>query len=165
VGVNLLIFIAVMLFLLYGTKHLKHATPQNLEKLAKPALGVGAFIFAGVMMLRGHIEMGIALGGFGLYLLGYVNRHKWIDMFGGATQTPQQQQGSGGSDGGGAVMRTMMTPEEACRVLGVSQNATREEIASAHHRLMKKLHPDVGEPSNLVLQVNEARDVLLRGRG
>ena len=159
-----MVFAAVIIFLLYDTKYLKHATPQNLEKLGRPALGVAAFVFAGVMMLRGHIEMGIALGGFGLYLLGYVNRHKWMDMLGGdpQQQNPQQQQQYGG---GGSVARTSaMTAEEACRVLGVAQGASREEITSAHHRLMKKLHPDLGETSSLVVQVNEARDVLLRGR-
>ena len=62
--VNFLIFAAVMIFLLYGTKYLRHATPENLQKLGKPAAGVGALVLAGILFLRGHMEMGIALGGF-----------------------------------------------------------------------------------------------------
>lgn len=158
--VNFLIFAAVMIFLLYGTKYLRHATPENLQKLGKPAAGVGALVLAGILFLRGHMEMGIALGGFGLYLLGYVTRHKWLDAFGAE---PPAAPGSG-PGAGGAVQTTRMSPEEACQVLGVARGASREEITSAHHRLMKKLHPDLGETSNLALRVNEARDVLLRDR-
>ena len=62
IGANLLIFAAVMIFLLYGTKYLRHATPENLQKLGKPAAGVGALVLAGILFLRGHMEMGIALG-------------------------------------------------------------------------------------------------------
>lgn len=55
-----------------------------------------------------------------------------------------------------------MTRAEALAVLGLGDGASREEIKAAHHRLMKKLHPDQGGSNHLATQVNQAKDLLLR---
>lgn len=55
-----------------------------------------------------------------------------------------------------------MTPFEARRVLNVPADATREEIRTAHRRLIARVHPDVGGSADLTRQVNAARDALLR---
>jgi hypothetical protein len=54
-----------------------------------------------------------------------------------------------------------MSADEARAVLGIGPSATPEEIRAAHHRLMKKLHPDQGGSNRLASEVNEAKDVLL----
>ena len=54
-----------------------------------------------------------------------------------------------------------MSPDEARAILGVKANATREQILSAHRRLMQKLHPDRGGNDYLAAQLNRARDCLL----
>lgn len=58
-----------------------------------------------------------------------------------------------------------MTHQEARRLLGVSIDATPEEIRAAHRRLVARVHPDVGGSADLTRQVNAARDTLLRYRG
>lgn len=53
---------------------------------------------------------------------------------------------------------------EALQILGLSGNPSKEEIISAHRRLINKLHPDRGGSDFLASRVNQARDVLLDER-
>ena len=55
-----------------------------------------------------------------------------------------------------------VTVEEAYAILGLAPGADAEAIKAAHHRLMKKLHPDHGGSDYLATKINRARDVLLR---
>lgn len=60
--------------------------------------------------------------------------------------------------------RGKMTPEEAAELLGVTNDASKEDILSAHRRLMQKIHPDRGGTDYLAAQLNAARDSLLKHR-
>jgi len=55
-----------------------------------------------------------------------------------------------------------MSVEEAYATLGIKPGATRDDVKQAHHRLMKKLHPDQGGSTYLASKINQAKDVLLR---
>lgn len=49
----------------------------------------------------------------------------------------------------------------ARRLLGVEARASREEIITAHKKLIAMVHPDRGGTSDQVHEANAARDVLL----
>ena len=66
-----------------------------------------------------------------------------------------------GSNAGAASSSGAMTRDEAYEVLGLKPGAKESEIRDAHHRLMKKLHPDQGGSDYLAARVNRARDILL----
>jgi curved DNA-binding protein CbpA len=54
-----------------------------------------------------------------------------------------------------------MSATQALEALGLTQGATKEEINAAYHRLIKRLHPDVGGSGFFAKQLNAAREALL----
>jgi hypothetical protein len=56
-----------------------------------------------------------------------------------------------------------MSLSEARALLGVGPDATREEIQQAYSRLIRIVHPDHGGAVGLAVQLNLARERLLKG--
>lgn len=81
----------------------------------------------------------------------------FLDRYHGAEWREQP----GGARGPGRAGRAAMTDKEAREVLGVDEDAGREEILAAHRRLMQKLHPDRGGSDYLAAKINQAKDRLL----
>jgi len=61
----------------------------------------------------------------------------------------------------GAPLTRSAAERRASALLGVSRNAHRNEIISAHRRRIAAVHPDRGGTSEQVHQANAARDLLL----
>lgn len=53
-----------------------------------------------------------------------------------------------------------LNERQAYEILGLPNNACREDVIQAHRRLMQKLHPDHGGSTYLAARINEAKALL-----
>jgi hypothetical protein len=74
---------------------------------------------------------------------------------------PKIKDSSGGGSSGSSNASVMDKPQ-ARQILEVGDNASHEEILSAHKRLMAKNHPDKGGSTYIASQINQAKDILLK---
>jgi hypothetical protein len=88
----------------------------------------------------------------------YLDRRQpdWRDHAAGGAHGQDQSAASAAAGG--------MDEATAWSVLGLVPGASEAEIKAAHRRLMTKLHPDHGGSGYLAAQLNQAKDLLLRGR-
>lgn len=110
-------------------------------RILNGAMALAAFTAAGYAGVRGAWAPAIVLTVVGLWLASTTRRT-------GPAPAPPAK---------GAAM----SADEARRILGVGDGASREEIQAAYARLMRSVHPDKGGTAGLAAQLNAARDRLL----
>ncbi len=57
-----------------------------------------------------------------------------------------------------------MSKREAALILGVRESATPERIKDCHRKILLLNHPDRGGSAYMAAKINEAKDVLLKGK-
>jgi DnaJ-class molecular chaperone len=79
--------------------------------------------------------------------------------FGKEYSKKQSQEDLGQTRHSSAITRT-----DALSILGLEDPVSKDEVNAAYKKLISKVHPDAGGNAFLAARVNEARDILLKGR-
>jgi DnaJ-domain-containing protein 1 len=90
------------------------------------------------------------------------NRAGWREYF--SEQYGMDGDAAGARENTGPSSSGPLREEDAYEILGLSPGASPSEIRSAHRALMKKVHPDHGGSAFLAARINEAKDMLLKGK-
>jgi hypothetical protein len=108
---------------------------------------VAVLVVGAVLVIRGQEIIGLPIVGLAL-AMAVGSRFRAVD----------------GKPGAGAAFESPagMSAAEARSILGVTSDATPEQIRSAYTRLMQRAHPDKGGTTGLAAQLNAARDRLLK---
>lgn len=162
----LLLGAAALLIFLLSARWLAHTEPRNVKIAGGLALALLLVLLAVLMALTGRILASVPLLVGAMVAYRRYRRLKIMaDQMSGLFGAGWRQRFGAGADGGAPRGRQVvaMDRQEALGVLGLEEDASSEEINSAHRSLMQKLHPDHGGTSYLAAKINEAREVLKSG--
>jgi len=159
VGVFLL-GVMVLCVLLFGARLFVAGDAKALATSLRWVGSIAAAVLALFFLLRGQIIIALVVAGFALWLFTEGRfRPAIFDLFSkffggsaGQGQGPRPQQRAGPDT---------MSVAQALEILDIPAGATVEMVKEAHHRLMLKVHPDVGGSDFLAAQINRAKQVLL----
>ena len=86
---QLLIVLLILGALIWGSKYFARANPAAMARLVQQGGGVAALGAAGLLLLRGRIEVALGLVGLGFYLLGFSGTTHWSGVFSKMTGKPK----------------------------------------------------------------------------
>ncbi len=135
--------------LLWAANAFSHASIASLKALLAWVVALGGLALGTMLLLTGRGASAIAAGVF----LGPLAWSWW-----------QEAQGKTPKPGPGQARRAKMDRAEALDVLGLADPVSDADVRAAWVRLMRVAHPDGGGSHGLAARVNQARDVLLKGR-
>lgn len=141
--------LAALGLLLWAANAFSRASIASLKALLAWVAALGGLALAAMLLLTGRGASAVAAGVF----LGPLAWSWW-----------QEAQGKPRGQPPGQVRRGKMDRAEALDVLGLAEPVSDADVRAAWVRLMRVAHPDGGGSHGLAARVNQARDVLLKGR-
>jgi predicted lipid-binding transport protein (Tim44 family) len=164
--VRLVLLITIIAIGLIVWNKFNEANEQQRKKLVLTTIVWGVLGGLALLALTGHLNAITAVIGGAIAMLtrAVPNLLKYIPTlthFYKQTQTNQASGNGAGQQGKAQTNNSTMSQEEALDILGLKPGATREDIISAHKRMMQKVHPDRGGSDYLAAQLNKAKKTLL----
>jgi len=150
-----LAIITVGFLLWYKLKH----TPADKQKKLKFQMLAGSVAALMIFLaITGRLHViYAAIASFIAFLPRLTPLLKYIPMINAFRQKANPHQQSTST----AQNNNSMTKDKAYNVLGLKPGATKEEIITAHKKMMQKVHPDRGGSDYLAAEINTAKDILL----
>lgn len=139
---------------------IKNAKGEERKKLIIWTAASAAIAGLGLLAVTGHLNI-ITAAIAGLIALApkLINVLRYLPLLNRFRQQTTNHQQSNTQQANSTT--GAMNKPQACKVLGIKEGATREEIITAHKRMMQKVHPDRGGSDFLAAQINQAKDTLL----
>ena len=141
--------------LLWAANAFSRASIASLKALLAWVVALGGLTLGTMLLLTGRGASAVAAGVF----LGPLAWSWWQEAQGKPPGRPRP-----GGQGPRPARRGKMDRAEALDVLGLADPVSDADVRAAWVRLMRVAHPDGGGSHGLAARVNQARDVLLKGR-
>lgn len=135
--------------LLWAASAFSRATVASLKSLLAWVVALGGLALGTMLLLTGRGATAVAAAVF----LGPLAWTWWQEAQGKSSKTRPDQ-----------IRRGKMGRAEALDVLGLTDPVSDADVRAAWVQLMRVAHPDGGGSHGLAARVNQARDVLLKGR-
>ncbi len=155
---RIVIILAVIAVALLMWFKIKKAKAEEKKKLVVWTVISIVIAVLGILAITGKLNVITALiGGLialipkAMHLLRYL---PLINRF-------RQQAGQQSSQKQASTNKADMSKKQACEILGIKPDCSKDEIITAHRRMMQKVHPDRGGSDYLAAQINQAKDTLL----
>ena len=157
---RLIIALGAIIAVWWGLRWLSRTSPAKARK-ALIAGGLGLLVVVGVVLVASGKMAGLFAVAAGLapWVTRAVRLHGLWQGFRRMTGAPPPDAEAGQAPPAGPD--TAMTRSQAYEVLGLTSEASPEEIREAHRRLMRTNHPDSGGSTWIATRLNQARDLLL----
>lgn len=143
--------LAALALLLWAARAFSRASVASLKALLAWVVALGGLALGAMLLLTGRGALAVAAAVF----LGPLAWSWWQEAQGKTKAGPRV---------GGMMGRGKMSRAEALEVLGLVDPVSDADVRAAWVHLMRVAHPDGGGTHGLAARVNQARDVLLKGR-
>lgn len=162
---RLLIIIAVIAIAYVVWFKIKKARGAEKKKLMVWSIAGSAIAILGFLAITGRLNFItaavtglIALLPKAMQLVRYL---PILNQFRQQAKNSSEQQTGPGQNRQASRNSNAMSPKQAREILGLKEEAGKEEIIKAHKRMMQKVHPDRGGSDYLAAQINQAKRTLL----
>lgn len=156
--------LAIIILVFYLLRKFIKTPPQAISLIVKRSVLVLLILSLLFLAITGRLNWFFALFSvvfaFALRMLPWLARYMpqlhrlWLVFSMNKKQSSTEQVNKAGK----------MTVKQAYEVLGLDPPASRQQIILSHKKLIQKLHPDRGGSDYLAVQINQAKEVLLKNK-
>lgn len=146
---HIIVLLLGAVILYFALSKYLNSQPEKFNDMFKKVLAVVLGVSAFLILMRGNIAVAGVLGAAAV-LSWQGSLWNYLRSKAQGPQVAQKQD------------EQTMSRDEALEILELSGSPTREEIKAAHHKLMKKIHPDQGGSGYFAAKLNQAKDILLK---